>query len=102
MTPEEKIQQEAIARYPIWNESFNNIVGVQDINKHERQKFIDAAMFGATWMKQEKDKEIAALKAASKELIHLHMCEQEGIESGKPTPRQWMDAVYKLSELVNK
>jgi len=26
-------------------------------------------------------------------LLHLHNCEQEGIESGQPTPEQWYKAV---------
>ena len=26
-------------------------------------------------------------------LLHLHNCEQEGIESGQPTPDEWFKAV---------
>jgi hypothetical protein len=28
------------------------------------------------------------------QLIHLHGCEQEGLESGMPTPEQWEQAVH--------
>ena len=41
------------------------------------------------------------LKEAANELIHLHLCEQEGIVSGQPTSKQWLEAVDKLSELLN-
>jgi hypothetical protein len=47
-------------------------------------------------------KENESLKEAARELIHLHICEMEGIGSGQPTRQQWLDAVEKLSELVNK
>lgn len=30
----------------------------------------------------------------------LHMCEQEGITSGMPTPQEWMDAVDALHEAL--
>lgn len=39
---------------------------------------------------------------AAKELIHLHMCEQEGLLSGKPTVQQWLTAVDNLSESINE
>jgi hypothetical protein len=32
----------------------------------------------------------------------LHLCEQEGIASGMPTSKQWIEAVNKLSEAINK
>ena len=37
------------------------------------------------------------LKAVD-QLIHLHMCEQEGIDSGMPTSEQWQKAVDDLGE----
>lgn len=46
-------------------------------------------------------KKMSELKSAANELIHLHMCEQEGIVSGQPTSKQWLEAVDKLSELLN-
>lgn len=43
------------------------------------------------------------LREALAELVHLHLCEQEGLLSGKPTPEMWMKAVEKASEaLTNK
>ena len=39
---------------------------------------------------------------ALEELVHLHMCEQEGIVSGQPTPKQWLKAVDKASEAIHK
>ena len=37
--------------------------------------------------------ETNALYDALAALVHLHGCEQEGIESGMPTPEQWEQAV---------
>lgn len=31
-------------------------------------------------------------------LVHLHMCEQEGIASGMPSPDEWIKAVDKAAE----
>lgn len=42
------------------------------------------------------------LLEASIELHSLHMCEQEGIGAGMPTPEQWMEAVQKLENVINK
>jgi DNA polymerase III delta prime subunit len=42
---------------------------------------------------QEEDK----LREAASELLHLHLCEQEGLSSGQPTREQWFTAVDKLS-----
>jgi hypothetical protein len=36
---------------------------------------------------------IIELEAALERLVFLHQCEQEGISSGMPTPKQWIDAV---------
>lgn len=30
---------------------------------------------------------------ALKKLIHLHWCDQEGIEDGQPSPKEWQDAI---------
>lgn len=40
------------------------------------------------------------LREAAKELLHLHSCEQEGLQSGKPTFEMWFNAVNKLSEAI--
>lgn len=37
--------------------------------------------------------EYRALYDALAALVHLHGCEQEGVESGMPTPDQWEQAV---------
>ena len=42
------------------------------------------------------------LLEALKELVHLHMCEQEGLLSGQPTPEQWLKAVEKAEMVINK
>lgn len=39
-----------------------------------------------------KEKIIEIIKAFDY-LLHLHNCEQEGIESGQPTPEMWFKAV---------
>lgn len=41
------------------------------------------------------------LREAAKELLHLHSCEQEGLQSGKPTFEMWFNAVNKLSEALD-
>jgi hypothetical protein len=38
-------------------------------------------------------KQMDELLTALTQLVHLHGCEQEGIESGQPTPEQWYTAV---------
>lgn len=42
------------------------------------------------------------LLEALTQLVHLHMCEQEGVESGQPTSSMWIDAVNKASEALHK
>ena len=42
------------------------------------------------------------LLEALKELVHLHMCEQEGLLSGQPTPEQWFKAVEKAEMAITK
>jgi len=42
------------------------------------------------------------LLASLQHLVHLHMCEQEGISSGQPTATQWFEAVDQASAAVNK
>lgn len=43
----------------------------------------------------------AKLVEALSELVHLHLCEQEGLQSGRPTPSQWLAAVDKASGILN-
>lgn len=38
---------------------------------------------------------------ALEKLVFLHGCEQEGIESGQPTPDQWIKAVNEAEEALN-
>lgn len=33
---------------------------------------------------------------------HLHGCEQEGISSGMPTPKQWLDLSDRTNDFLNK
>jgi len=63
---------------------------------------------GAIWMRDklkqmcaEKDKEIETLRQPAAELLHLHLCEQEGVVSGQPTPKQWLKAVDELAKALN-
>lgn len=60
-------------------------------------------------IQKEEQKKNAQLIVAAPELlkqlqnlIHLHTCEQEGIGSGQPTPKEWMEAVDKAHEAVLK
>jgi hypothetical protein len=42
------------------------------------------------------------LLSALEHLVHLHMCEQEGISSGQPGAKDWLTAVDKASAAINK
>ena len=42
------------------------------------------------------------LLKALQNLVHLHLCEQEGISSGQPTPYEWLKAVEDSNESINK
>ncbi len=42
------------------------------------------------------------LRTAAAELLHLHMCEQEGIASAMPTKDQWLKAVDDLSKALSE
>jgi hypothetical protein len=42
------------------------------------------------------------LVEALERLVHLHMCEQEGIVSGQPTRNEWLEAVDNASEVLSK
>ena len=58
-------------------------------------EFYQAAYQAAT-------KEAEKLRKAAEHILHLHLCEQEGISSGQPTREQWLKAVDNLSEALNK
>ena len=46
--------------------------------------------------------DVVPLLRAAKGLIHLHNCEQEGLSSGMPTPKQWYLALNRLqAEIEN-
>lgn len=42
------------------------------------------------------------LLKALQHLVHLHTCEQEGIESCQPTAIEWFDAVAKAGQALQK
>lgn len=42
----------------------------------------------------------SGVREALEGLVHLHLCEQEGLLSGKPTPEMWFEAVNKASEAL--
>ena len=42
------------------------------------------------------------LLEALQNLVNLHLCEQEGISSGKPTSAMWLEAVDKAQEAIDK
>ena len=50
----------------------------------------------------EKNQCIEDYEKVLKQLVHLHLCEQEGISSGQPTPTQWFKAVDEASNILNK
>ncbi|SFK98966.1 hypothetical protein SAMN05216357_11037 [Porphyromonadaceae bacterium KH3CP3RA] len=66
-------------------------------------------MGGSTHPDKNEAKANSSLIANSKDLLEssielhkLHICEQEGIASGMPTPEQWLSAVEKLEQVLNK
>lgn len=42
------------------------------------------------------------LLSALQHMVHLHMCEQEGLSSGQPTAAYWYGAVDKASEAISR
>jgi hypothetical protein len=40
--------------------------------------------------------------AHSEGLLFLHGCEMEGLESGKPTPEEWVNSVNKLTRAIKE
>lgn len=48
----------------------------------------------------DQDKKIKSLTEALTELVHLHACEQEGLQSGRPTPEQWFNAINKAHDAL--
>lgn len=40
------------------------------------------------------------IREALEELVHLHGCEQEGLQSGRPTPEQWLNAINKAHDAL--
>jgi len=42
------------------------------------------------------------LLEAAMTLEHYHDCEQEGLTSGQPTPQEWITAVDRLTEAIDK
>jgi hypothetical protein len=49
------------------------------------------------WRDESTSSRCDKLREAASELLHLHLCEQEGLSSGQPTREQWFTAVDKLS-----
>ena len=47
-----------------------------------------------------KDEALKTAREAFKELIFLNDCEMEGIQSGMPTPQQWLDAFDRAQEAL--
>lgn len=55
--------------------------------------------------KQDKNNLISAahdLLDALQKLVHLHLCEQEGISSGMPSKEQWIEAVDEATKAIQK
>ena len=46
--------------------------------------------------------QIKLLIKRAKTLLHLHACEQEGFEDGKPSEEEWAEAISELEEVVFK
>lgn len=63
------------------------------LDNYQRRLFKAGVEFGRNESKE--------LYIAATQIVHLHLCEQEGIGSGQPTPKQWLDAVDKLSKAIH-
>ncbi len=43
----------------------------------------------------------SGIRSALERLVHLHLCEQEGLSSGQPTPAMWLEAVDNASNALS-
>lgn len=87
----DRIRREAEEKYPTDNLS---IMGVQHVKTTYQLTHIIAATAEAT--RAEK------LEKALELLVHLHLCEQEGIDEGMPTPKQWYEAVEQAEQALEE
>lgn len=62
------------------------------------QKQLSEAKEETALIKSKADK----LAGSTKLLLHYHICEQEGILSGQPTPAQWFDSVNNLANALSE
>lgn len=83
-----------------WIEKFPKaMLGYDESNFKTKYESISIAAM-ETYACQQVGEENRRLREAAKELLHLHSCEQEGLQSGKPTFEMWFNAVNKLSEAL--
>lgn len=74
----------------------------EEIEKLKKQgEFLKKAGMNLVEEKNQERNKSKELWIAATQIVHLHLCEQEGIGSGQPTPKQWLDAVDKLSKALH-
>lgn len=73
----------------------DNSLGNGDFSKHVAQEIANLV---SSSCHHENDSE---LLGAAEKILHLHLCEQEGIGAGQPSPTDWLNAVGALSDAIN-
>ena len=51
--------------------------------------------------RQKLESQVERLREKANNLLHLHLCEMEGLQSGQPSKQDWMQAIDELSETLN-
>lgn len=77
---------------------------IQDSEYYGESNLLDAEKVGEDIAEQNAKLAVASpiLLEALQQLLHLHLCEQEGLSSGQPTFKDWMEAYDKGVEAINK
>jgi hypothetical protein len=60
---------------------------------------IQCETYEKNWLKAEQERD--ELREALEKLVHLHLCEQEGIGIGMPTAEEWIEAVKDAEQALN-
>lgn len=71
------------------------------VNELQRQLSLkDEIIDDKTDFEDKQRAQIKVLTESLTELVHLHACEQEGLQSGRPTPEQWHNAINKAHDAL--
>lgn len=80
-------------------EGFNQTTGHSDVDNYGGYLIAESIL-------KEADRRLISaapdMLEALQELVHLHLCEQEGVSSGQPSAAQWLQAVDKAEIAITK